>query len=171
MYLTKRATWALANRGRLSRMNSSYAGNIGLFSFPDNKNGIFKAIPFIMFCSHISPDDESSQIHDCILALRDTPAWSKNHKILTGHCGCCLTEWEICISSAGAMNGVLLEYTAWKNFGNGRDPEDPKWTLHTIRGMFFEQLDLSLGSIRSAFEAHEQTKPELLVQNRSLSAC
>lgn len=69
------------------------------------------------------------------------------------------------------MSGVLLEYTAWKNFGTGRDPEDPKWTLHTIRGMFFEQLDLSLGSIRSASEAHEQTKPELLVQKRSLSAC
>lgn len=66
-------------------MNSTYAGNIGLFSFPDNNNGIFKAIPFIMFCSHISPDDESSQIRDCILALRETPAWSKNHKILTGH--------------------------------------------------------------------------------------
>lgn len=162
-----RDAWAGAYRGRLSTDARIVADELYLrwkyrlvVPIP---NGIIRPVPFLDFCLHTSPDldDEAKRVRDCILALRDRRVRSEDRKILIGHCNYCLTEYEICISSAGAMDGVLMEYTTWKNIGAGRDPEDPKWTMHTVHGMSVEQLDLSPGSIRSAFEAHEQTKAEL----------
>lgn len=165
-----RETWAGGYRGRSSTDARIVADELYLrskywvvVSFSNSNDGIINPVPFIDFCSHKSADlDElSSQIRDCMLAFRDKSECSEDRKILRGHCDCCLTEYEFCISSARAMNRVLLEYTAWKKFGPGRDPEDPKWKLHTLHGMPFQRLNLSPGSIRSGFEAHEQTKPEL----------
>lgn len=116
----------------------------------------------VCICPHIhtalAGKDIITRISECMLSHRNTGACQKCNRPI--QCHSCLTEFEVSIHNLEHI-GHVLEFTAWKNFGSGRSPKDPKWTDHvwkTARNKAYlylgDPFEYSQGIIRSAFESH-----------------
>ena len=66
-----------------------------------------------------------TQISECMLSDRNTGSCQKCNRPIQYHS--CVTEFEVSIHNLEYISHVL-EFTAWKIFGSGRSPKDPKWT-------------------------------------------
>lgn len=89
----------------------------------------------VHICPHIhtvyEDKDIITRIGECMLSHRNNTSTSGSCQNCSRpiQCHSCLTEFEISIHNLEHI-GHVLEFTAWKNFGSGRSPKDPKWTDH-----------------------------------------
>lgn len=131
--------------------------------FSEGFDHVWKVSFGVCICPHLqttlAQKDIITRISECMLSHRDTGSCEKCNRCV--QCHSCLTEFEVSIHNLELI-GHVLEFTAWKNFGSGRSPKDPKWVDYVweiVRNRVYPSLgnpfELSQGVILSAFESHQ----------------
>lgn len=130
----------------------------------------------ILFCGHLRYDGllgAMTTLVKCKLEHRNQVECERC-KVLT-QCTSCDTEVGVEIHKRGSLVHIL-EFTSWKNFGQGRTSKDPKWLQHVDLSKFspyrtknihptLPSTAFSPGSIRAAFEFGEGAESDMNQQS------